>query len=118
MLVFHVKDVKTGFVEIVFQRVSNKIIHFIVQTPFFYYSDMSLTWTLNFSGFGVNVEATKVGWLFLIRAQNCSKAVPIGFFKVKFVLCLYVHCKVFHREACPNQIVITCHVIVVKNFEV
>ncbi|RNA18487.1 hypothetical protein BpHYR1_022552 [Brachionus plicatilis] len=59
MLVFHVKDVKTGFVEIVYQRVLNKIIHFIVQTiiaffnfvgqflilyscPFFDYSDMSL----------------------------------------------------------------------------
>ncbi|RNA14300.1 hypothetical protein BpHYR1_037437 [Brachionus plicatilis] len=70
------------------------------------------------SEFGVNVEATKVEWLFLIRAQNCSKAVPIGFFKVKFVLCLYVYCKVFHREACPNRIVITCHVIVVKNFKV
>ncbi|RNA18173.1 hypothetical protein BpHYR1_028331 [Brachionus plicatilis] len=68
MLVFHVKDAKTGFVEILFQRVSNKIIHFIVQTtiaffnligqflvfyscPFFDYSDMSLTWTLNFAFF-------------------------------------------------------------------
>ncbi|RNA28650.1 hypothetical protein BpHYR1_027842 [Brachionus plicatilis] len=57
MLVFHEKDVKTGFVEIVFQRVSNKIIHLIVQTTiaffnfiaFFDYSDMSLTWTLNFT---------------------------------------------------------------------
>ncbi|RNA21963.1 hypothetical protein BpHYR1_003919 [Brachionus plicatilis] len=48
MLVFHVKEVKTEFVEIVCQRVSNKIIHFIVQNPFFDYSDMSLTWTLNF----------------------------------------------------------------------
>ncbi|RMZ97587.1 hypothetical protein BpHYR1_015381 [Brachionus plicatilis] len=60
MLVFHVKDVKTGFVEIVCKRVSNKIIHFIVQNgqflilyscPFFDYSDMSLTWTLNFAFF-------------------------------------------------------------------
>ncbi|RNA17777.1 hypothetical protein BpHYR1_036893 [Brachionus plicatilis] len=63
MLVFHVKDAKTGFLEIVFQRVSNKIIHFIVQTtiaffnfigqflPFFDSSDMSLTWTLNFAFF-------------------------------------------------------------------
>ncbi|RNA39746.1 hypothetical protein BpHYR1_018810 [Brachionus plicatilis] len=37
MLVFHVKDVKTGFVEIVFQRVSNKIIHFIDQTVNFWF---------------------------------------------------------------------------------
>ncbi|RNA20170.1 hypothetical protein BpHYR1_043188 [Brachionus plicatilis] len=51
MIVFHVKDAKTGSVEILFQRVSNKIIHFIVQTPFFDYSDMSLTWTLNFAFF-------------------------------------------------------------------
>lgn len=32
----------------------------------------------------------------IFRAQNCSKAVPIGFFKVKFVLCLFVDNKVFH----------------------
>ncbi|RNA42702.1 hypothetical protein BpHYR1_004428, partial [Brachionus plicatilis] len=38
---FHLKDVKTGFVEIIFQRVSNKIIHFIDQTAFFDHSDMS-----------------------------------------------------------------------------
>ncbi|RMZ96391.1 hypothetical protein BpHYR1_031455 [Brachionus plicatilis] len=38
MLVFHVKDVKTGFVEIVFQRVSNKIIHFIFQTTIAFFN--------------------------------------------------------------------------------
>ncbi|RNA36057.1 hypothetical protein BpHYR1_052707 [Brachionus plicatilis] len=38
MLVFHVKDVKTGFVEIVCQRVSNKIIHFIVQTTIAFFN--------------------------------------------------------------------------------
>ncbi|RNA31725.1 hypothetical protein BpHYR1_000545 [Brachionus plicatilis] len=31
-LVFHVKNAKIGFVEIVSQKVLNKIIHFIVQT--------------------------------------------------------------------------------------
>ncbi|RNA33881.1 hypothetical protein BpHYR1_019998 [Brachionus plicatilis] len=59
MIVFHVKDAKTGFVEILFQRVSNKIFHFLSKLsisgflflPFFDYSDMSLTWTLNFAFF-------------------------------------------------------------------
>ncbi|RMZ96382.1 hypothetical protein BpHYR1_044433, partial [Brachionus plicatilis] len=32
MLVFHGKNAKIGFVEIVSQKVLNKIIHFIVQT--------------------------------------------------------------------------------------
>ncbi|RNA06726.1 hypothetical protein BpHYR1_018161 [Brachionus plicatilis] len=38
ILVFHVKDVKTGFVEIVYQRVSNKIIHFIVQNTIAFFN--------------------------------------------------------------------------------
>ncbi|RMZ93954.1 hypothetical protein BpHYR1_019045 [Brachionus plicatilis] len=62
----HYEDLKTRFMEIFFQRVSSKIIHFSFQTtiafsnfigqflilyfcPFFFdYSVMSQTWTLNF----------------------------------------------------------------------